>query len=171
LGIAGLIRKEDVWQTQGQVKKMPAWVFMLFFLVHYGMFVAIQMGLFFAVSGMEKEIGGGLFSFLVNWPSLLTGQAYIMLGAFMISYGFRHITEFLLSGEYRSTPLGYLMFQPYGRIIVQQITVILGSIFLTFGAGAAFIVIFALVKIFFEVFIDYNKLLKRSLESKNVEGL
>ncbi|MND08531.1 hypothetical protein D3C83_312060 [compost metagenome] len=58
------------------------------------------------------------------------------------------------------------MFQPYGRIFVQQFTVIIGSIFLSFGAGKIFILIFALIKIFFDVFIDFSGLLKKASEGK-----
>ena len=54
------------------------------------------------------------------------------------------------------------MFQPYGRIFIQQVTVILGSMFLSFGAGTVFILIFAAIKIFFEIFIDFNLITKKA---------
>jgi uncharacterized protein DUF6498 len=161
--IAGLVRKKDVWQTQSaSVTKQPFWFFMLFFLLHFGMFVAIQMGMFFAVSGIGDEHGITLLNFFSKWPSLLNNEAYIMLGVFILSYGFRFITDFILTGDYKTLSLGYLMFQPYGRIFVQQVTVILGSIFLSFRAGKIFIFIFALIKIFFEVFIDFDLLIKKA---------
>jgi hypothetical protein len=53
------------------------------------------------------------------------------------------------------------MFQPYGRIFIQQITVILGSTFLSFGAGKLFILVFAFIKIFFEVIVDFNGIIRR----------
>ena len=52
-----------------------------------------------------------------------------------------------------------LMFEPYIRIFIQQFTVILGSLFLSFGAGKVFIIIFAMIKIAFELFIDYAKII------------
>ena len=95
-----------------------------------------------------------------------------MLGVFIESYGFRLTTDFILTVEYK-TSLGYLMFQPYGRIFIQQVTVILGSMLLSFGAGKIFILIFALIKIFFEVFIDFNLIIKKAakgeLESSDEE--
>ena len=57
-----------------------------------------------------------------------------------------------------------LMFQPYGRIFIQQFTVILGSMFLTFGAGKIFILVFAAVKIYFEVFVNYDGILNKTME-------
>jgi hypothetical protein len=55
--------------------------------------------------------------------------------------------------------MGRLMFEPYMRIFVQQFVVILGSIFLSFGGGKIFILVFVIVKIFFELFVNLNRLL------------
>jgi hypothetical protein len=55
--------------------------------------------------------------------------------------------------------MGRLMFEPYMRIFVQQFVVILGSIFLSFGAGKVFVLVFVIVKIFFELFFDFSRLL------------
>jgi len=173
MGVTGVIKKKDDWQNPGGgTTKQPALFFMLFFLVHYGMFVAIQMGMFFAVSGIGKDNGIGFFNFFSKLPLLMSNETYIMLGGFMVSYAFRNITEYILSGEYRTASLSYLMFQPYGRIFVQQLTVILGSMFLGFGAGKIFILIFALVKIFFEVFVDFESIIKKAAkgELKSSEG-
>lgn len=162
-----LVRPKDVWQNQGAVTKQPFWFFMLFFILHYGLFVAVQMGIFFSVSGLGDQYGITFSNFFSKWPSLLNNnEAYIMLGAFIISYGFRVTTDFILSGEYKNASLGYLMFQPYGRIFIQQVTVILGSMFLTFGAGKIFILVFAMIKIFFEVFIDFNLLIKKAAKGE-----
>jgi len=165
--ITGLIVKKDEWQTTGgSSTKQPFWLFMLFFLVHYGLFVSIQMGMFFAVSGIGDEHGISFFNFFSKWPSLLTSDAYIMLGVFILSYGIRLTTDFILTGHYKTSSLGYLMFQPYGRIFIQQVTVILGSMFLSFGAGKIFILLFAFIKIFFEVFIDFNLLTRKAAKGE-----
>jgi len=165
--ITGLIKKNDEWQTTGGSSiKQPFWFFMFFFLIHYGFFVAIQMGIFFSVSGIGDQHGITFFNFFTKWPSLLTNDAYLMLGAFIVSYGFRFTSDFILNGEYKTSSLGYLMFQPYGRIFVQQFTVIVGSIFLSFGARKVFILIFALIKIFFEVFIDFDFLLRKAAKGE-----
>jgi Family of unknown function (DUF6498) len=56
-----------------------------------------------------------------------------------------------------------LMFQPYPRVFLQQITVLLGSMFLVFGAGKIFILIFATIKIFFELYVNYEGFLNKVL--------
>ena len=166
--ITGLLaKKTDVWQSTGRsVVKQPFWFFMLFFMVHFGIFVAVQMGIFFSVSGIGDENGITFLNFFSRWPSLLTNEAYIMLGIFVISYGFRMISDFIITGDYKTASLGYLMFQPYGRIFIQQVTVILGSMFLSFGAGKVFILVFAAIKIFFEIFIDFELIIKRAAKGE-----
>ena len=165
--ITGLIKKNDEWQTTGgSIIKQPFWFFMFFFLIHYSFFVAVQMGIFFSVSGIGDQNGITISNFFSKWPSLLTNDAYIMLGVFIVSYSFRFISDFILSGDYKTSSLGSLMFQPYGRIFVQQVTVILGSMLLSFGAGKIFILVFALIKIFFEVFIDFDSLLRKAAKGE-----
>ncbi len=166
MGITGSVKKTDDWHNQGSTTKQHFLFFMLFFLVHYGMFVSIQMGIFFAVSGIADQSGISFFNFFYKWPQLINKEIIIMLSVFVLSYGIKTINKFIFSGEYKSASLGFLMFQPYGRIFIQQFTVIAGSIFLSFGAGKIFILIFSLTKIFFDVFIDFNTILKKVAEGK-----
>jgi hypothetical protein len=68
--------------------------------------------------------------------------------------------SFFNSGTYKTISLSRLMFEPYLRIFVQQFVVILGSMFLVFGGGKIFILIFIVVKISFELFVNLNRLLE-----------
>ena len=86
-----------------------------------------------------------------------------MLGAFIVGYIAKSFIPFIINGEYKTVPLIVLMFQPYGRIFIQQFTVIIGSMFLTLGFGKVFILIFTIVKIGFEIFIDYDRLLGKAI--------
>lgn len=88
-----------------------------------------------------------------------------MLGGFLISYLARDFFPFLQKKEYETTPMMLLMFQPYGRILIQQFTVIVGSMFLNFKLGVAFILVFALAKIFVEVFLNFEDILKKTMAS------
>lgn len=164
MGIVTAVRKTDIWYNGPSQTKQHGLFFMFFFLVHYGMFVAIQMGIFFGVSNIFPDGNISFFSFFYKWPQLLTKEAYYMLAGFIISYGFGMVYNFILSGQYRTVSLMQIMFQPYIRIFIQQFAVILGSMFLSFGAGAAFIIIFAAIKIFFEAFVDYDRILNKQME-------
>jgi len=167
LGITGAIKKSDDWTNMGnQTFKQPALVFIFFFLIHYGMFVSVQMGLFLSISGIGNGTDISFLNFIYKWPTLITHEASIMLGAFIVSYTFKNISEFILSGEYRTASMGYIMFQPYGRIFIQQFTVITGSIFLSFGAGKIFILVFTVIKIFFDVFMDIDSLVKKAAKGE-----
>ncbi|NOT50471.1 MAG: hypothetical protein HOP10_04245 [Chitinophagaceae bacterium] len=164
MGIVTAVRKTDDWHNAGKTTRQSGLFFMLFFVVHYGMFVAIQTGLFVQASGIGSKNNIGFFDFFIHWPRYLGPGAWYMITGFLISYGFGLIWNFLRTKQYKTIPMMILMFQPYGRIFIQQVTVILGSMFLSFGAGKIFILIFAIVKIFFEVFINYNGILNKAVD-------
>jgi len=163
MGIVTAVRKKDKWYNNNSYTMQSGLFFMFFFLIHYGLFVAVQMGIFFGVSGMGDGTDLTLFSFFYKWPELLTNDSVIMLAAFGIGYGFKMIYEFIRSGDYKTTPLMVIMFQPYGRIFIQQFTVILGSIFLSFGAGKIFIIVFAATRIFFEIYLNMDGILSKAM--------
>ena len=164
MGIVTVVRKTDTWTNGGSSTQQHGLFFMLFFLLHFGIFTGVQMGIFFGVSGIGKGAGISPFNFIYKWPELLSNDTMILLGAFVFCYGFKMLFDFLFTGEYRTISLMKLMFQPYGRIIIQQITVIAGSMFLLFGAGKIFIVIFSFVRIFFELYIDYDGIVNKSIK-------
>ena len=93
-----------------------------------------------------------------------------MLAGFIISYGFSLVYNFILPGVYKTVSMSLLLFQPYMRIFIQQFAVILGSMFLSFGAGKAFIIIFAAIKIFFEVFVNYDGILSQTMNDMKKES-
>lgn len=163
MGIVTAVRKKDTWFNEGKSMQVSGLFFMFFFLVHYGLFVSIQTGMFVQVSGISSDFKIGFFDFFLKWPQYLGKDAYYMLGGFVVSYGFNMLWNFVRPGIYRTVPMSLLMFQPYIRIFIQQFTVILGSMFLVFGAGKIFIIIFAAAKTFFEIYIDYDGILKKSM--------
>ena len=162
MAIVTVYRKQDDWYNQGTKTRVSGLFFMLFFLVHYGMFVAIQMGIFFAVSGMEDYYHISFFNFFSKWPAIISTDSLVMLAVFFVGYGFAMVKDFVMTRQYRTIPMMILMFQPYLRIFIQQVTVILGGLFLQFGAGKIFITIFALVKIFFELYLNYDALIRKA---------
>jgi hypothetical protein len=87
-----------------------------------------------------------------------------MLVAFVISYLAKSFIPYILNEEYKTTSFMIIMFQPYGRIFIQQFTVILGSMFLTLGAGKIFVLVFSVIKIAFDLFFIYDKMLNKTME-------
>lgn len=164
MGIVTATRKTDTWYNGSSRTSQSGLFFMFFFLLHYGIFTGVQMGIFFGVSRIGEGSNITAFNFFYKWPQLLSLDSLVMFLVFVSFYGFKMIVTFIRSGEYRTIPMMLLMFQPYGRIFIQQITVIIGSMFLTFGAGKIFILIFALIKIFVELYFDFESILRKGFK-------
>ena len=151
------VKQTDVWENGGTSTKQSGWFFIFFFIVHYGFFVFVQTQIFFSVSGLTTD--GSLFSNYTKIPALLGDNGKMMLLIFVAYYTLQNFFDFFISGKYKTISIGRLMFEPYMRIFVQQFVVILGSMFLSFGAGKIFILVFVIIKIFFELFVNFNRLL------------
>lgn len=152
------VKKADVWQNGASTVMQSGWFFIFFFIIHYGFFVFVQTQIFFSVSGIISD--RSLFGSYAKIPVLLGDNGKLMLLIFIAYYSVQTFFDFFMTGNYKTISMGRLMFEPYMRIFVQQFVVILGSLFLSFGAGKIFILIFVVAKIFFELFVNYNRLLE-----------
>jgi hypothetical protein len=171
LGVMTVVRKKDTWYNEGSSTMVSGLFFMFFFTIHYGLFVAVQTSIFSQSANLP---GSGFLHFFLNWYTYLNNQdILIMLCGFVVSYLVRSFIPFIVKGEYKTLSMMRVMFQPYGRIFIQQFTVILGSMFLVFGGGKAFILIFALAKIFFDIYVNLDQVIDKSMaeaEKKNQES-
>lgn len=149
-------RSRHEWENQdGSTQLMPGLFFILFFIVHYGLFAFVQTSIFAGVSGI-KTAGNNPFYFFLHWYEYVKGDVAYMLAAFVVSYVGNHLAPFIVSGEYRTASMTRLMMQPYGRIVVQQFTVILGSMLLALNLGIGFMIVFVATKLFFELFLNFD---------------
>ena len=168
------VKSKDVWENGGSTTMQSGWFFIFFFIIHYGFFVFVQTQVFFGVSGIANN--ASLFGKYAQIPALLGDNGKLMLLIFITYYTLQNVFGFFVTGNYKTISLSRLMFEPYMRIFVQQFVVILGSIFLSFGAGKVFILVFIAAKIFFELFINFDRFLaiaekrakqKNEMENKN----
>jgi len=161
--ITTLFKKKDVWYNKGTSSNVSGFFFIFFFILHFGLFAAVQTAIF---SGSAKinPPGSGMLHFFFHFYEYINGDVAIMLAGFGVSYLAWNFIPFLLRQEYKTAPMMLLMFQPYGRIFIQQFTVILGSMFLSFGLGSGFILVFALAKTFFEVMVNFQGVLDKSMQ-------
>ncbi len=157
-----IYRRTDTWYNHGNKMMVGGLFFILFFIVHYGMFAAIQTTIFSQVAGIVPK-NKGMMHFFFHWYEYVNREILIMLGGMAVSHLARVFIPFLVNGEYKKASMMRVMFEPYGRIFIQQITVIVGSMFLSFGLGKVFILIFAAVKTIFEVLVDYEGFISKSL--------
>ena len=165
LGIATVYRKKDWWYNQGTKKLVHGTVFILFFLLHYGLFILVQMTLFLNITSISNNVNPSIFQFIFQPFRFLGTESWLMLSVFLFGYGYENLTRFILDNEYRTKPFMRIMFEPYMRIFVQQFIVLLGAFILSFGGDKIFILLFAFAKIFFTVFINYDLVLN-STEAK-----
>jgi hypothetical protein len=159
--LVALVKKKDVWDDRtGAI--MPGFFFIIFFIIHFGLFLFVQLSIFLSVlkfPGLQDF--GAAFSFIFHFPKYLSTDAMMVLLIFVFSYGVTVTRKFLWTGNFKTISLGMLMFTPYPRIFVQQFVVILGSFVIVFGnaGGKIFMLVFVLIKILFELIFDFDRLM------------
>lgn len=161
--VATLARGRDEWYNHETTTMKSGFFFIVFFTLHFGIFALVQTSIFSQTAGITQK-GKGMTHFFFHWYEYITPEISYMLLAFLIGYIAKSFIPFLLSGDFRRQPMMLMMFQPYGRIFIQQFTVILGSMFLSLGLGKVFVLVFVLAKIVFENVIDFDKVLRVSTE-------
>jgi len=96
-----------------------------FFIVHFGGFTFVHGVLlvaFFGPKGLQP------FDLLSAVPAAIrTNQLGWGLLSLVASHGFSFFWNYLKNGEYQRASLQILMGQPYGRIVVLHLTVLLGG--------------------------------------------
>lgn len=160
--LATFFRGKDTWYNEGNSQQVSGLFFIVFFILHFGLFALVQTSIFSQAAGITAP-GKGMTHFFFHWYEYINEDISIMLVALGVGHLAKNFMPFVLSGQYKTAPMMLLMFQPYGRIFIQQFTVILGSMFLSFGFGKGFILVFALAKIFFEVAVDFGGIIEQSM--------
>jgi len=163
MAVITVVRKKDLWYNEGSTTSVSGLFFMLFFTLHYGLFACVQTSIFSESANINPP-GTGMMHFFFHWWEYINRDIGYMLAGFVVSYFATSFIPFITSGEYKRVSMMRVMFQPYGRIFIQQFTVILGSMFLGFGWDKGFILVFALAKIFFDVYVNFDKVLDKSME-------
>ena len=164
-----LVKKKDVCENNGTPNMVSGYFFMLFFLFHYGVFIFVQLKIFLSVLSL-KGLTDNVFMFLFHLPLYLPNYALWVLLYFTVTYGLVILKDFVFTGVYKTIEMSTLFFAPYGRIFVQQFVVIIGSFVLMFNKeGKIFILVFIICKIFFELMINYKKLVEDAMKKKSIE--
>ena len=142
-----------LWSILYEKPKSSNYGLILFFLVHYGMFVAIQSLFGFSLFGIE---GNGIlkepFNIIENYAIILNLEdiKYALPAIIFMHLG-KFITDYIQQKKYLEFTAKEIMFKPYLRIFVQQFVVILSSFFIVLGEAG---IIAAILLIFFRLVID-----------------
>ena len=99
-----------------------------FFCVHYGMFTAIHGTFVFHLLGGPRYDTQGFLPLEAAARAAADFGLWLPLGALVASHLFSFLWNFLYRGEFRRAQLSRLMAQPYGRVVVLHVAIILGGI-------------------------------------------
>ncbi len=98
-----------------------------FFCFHYGMFAAIHGAFVFSVFGKTYAVR----DLSVLEPAARAATDYglwLPIGVLLASHLFSFVWNYLVGGEFRRAQLTRTMMQPYARVIVLHVAIILGGI-------------------------------------------
>lgn len=146
-----LMRGQNKGEALAGEKGQAGFGLVLFFIAHFGLFMTGQAAIFMNAAGLSKNLSP-LSVFPDVWQTLgPAGQIlfWINLGILFI-YG---LIQFFRDREYETKSLNRMMFEPYIRIFIQQFTVILGAMLVSFRLHGTFMVLFMLAKIGFSCFL------------------
>jgi len=163
-------KKQDDWNNGGASTMVSGYFFIFFFIIHYGFFLFIQVGMFLTIANVGDLEFTDFFYFLFHVTDYLSPSTEQLLLLIIASHGIIVLKDFIIPGVYKTASLGTLMFAPYARIFVQQLCVIIGGFLLGFGLGKIFILVFILVKIFFEIILNYQKIIEEAGKGKLKTG-
>jgi Family of unknown function (DUF6498) len=163
LWLTTLVKKKDLWENGNASTMVSGYFFIFFFIAHYGFFLFLQVGMFLSIAHIGNLEFTDFFTFIFHVRNYLSPSTEKLLILFIVIYGIFVLKDFVMPGLYKTASLGTLMFAPYARVFVQQFCVIIGGFLLTFNLGKIFILVFVLVKIFFEIVINYQKMIEDSV--------
>lgn len=106
-----------------------------FFIVHYGMFCLVDGAILFEFFGHGSH-AVGLSDEIRNFADVFTAERlWWCVAAIAASHLYSFFVNYIRRGEYRRTTVNLQMFQPYGRIIILHIAIILGGVIGTLLGG------------------------------------
>jgi hypothetical protein len=119
-----------------------------FFCVHYGMFTAVHGAFVFMLFGKGNYAVDGLNALAPAVRAAADYGLWLPLAVLVASHLFSFAWNYLYRGEFRAAQLSRLMAQPYGRVVVLHVAIILGGIAATaLGSPMWALVVLLAVKI------------------------
>lgn len=126
--------------------------FVLFFLFHYGFFIAVQLIFVFAILQVPN-VNFEPFNIIQNLDYAINLEGmYWVLSSMLFFNLMDYMFNFIKNLKYQSETVDSLFMQPYKRIFIQQFAVILGSFFIGFKSA---IVVVAILLIIFKSMVDF----------------
>lgn len=136
-----------------------------FFIVHYGIFCLVHGVFIFAIFGRDTFGGGsGPFGGAENLMEVFSRE-HLWLAAIALaaSHLWSFFVNYLGNGEYRRTAVSLLMMQPYARIVVLHMAILLGAFFaFAFGSNAVVLIILIIGKTMLDLSLHLRERLRNA---------
>lgn len=119
----------------------------VFFCFHYGIFTLVHGIFVFVLFGgaFEENPKNPDFPFVFSPTDLF--WIIFALAAVFFSHGVSFATNYIGKGEYKNAKLNQLMSQPYTRVVVLHIVILLGAfLIITFGSPIAGLLLLVVIK-------------------------
>jgi hypothetical protein len=145
-GIVGLINVPKILlarDSSTELAKHPrgGWVYAAFFLVHYGIFWMVHGTFVFLIVGR-----GPLIEVTDPLRAVVSDQALVLAALVLFaSHGASFLVNYLGRGEYLRASPDTQMLQPYARMFVLHITIVLGGVFVISQGQPIFAVVLLVV--------------------------
>ncbi len=121
-----------------------------FFIAHYSLFLFVHL-IFIIVLGnnLAQNQNFDILGYLLGLKSVIF-YSLLLFASHLVSF----ITEFVIPKEYEETDVWNLMFVPYRRVFLMQLTIILGAglVILTGNPKSIIFLLFIPLKIIFDVY-------------------
>jgi hypothetical protein len=122
-----------------------------FFIIHYGIFTLVHGVLVFTIFGSMFNNNSFLAGISDTYRTLTTPAFRWALAALALSHTISFSVNYLGKGEYRKITLDQLMIQPYTRVIILHITILIGGFLVMFFSSP---LIGLLLLIALKVYVD-----------------
>jgi hypothetical protein len=142
-----------LWSILYGKSKSSEFGLILFFLMHYGFFIAIQSVFGFALFDMgENGIIKEPFNIIKNYIAILNLEDIkYALPAIVFTHLGKFISDYIGNHKYQKFTAKEIMFKPYVRIFIQQFVVILAFFFIILTQAG---IIAAILLILFRLVVD-----------------
>jgi hypothetical protein len=129
----------------------------LFFILHFSIFYFVQLGLLVGVADGLDDSFPGKSSFIPDpfafFKASLGEQGMYAMISIILMQLFSLIYSFIYKGEYKVTNCMVQAMQPYGRVILQQLVVLIGGFFiLLLHSTAVFSCLLIIIKTFVDIY-------------------
>jgi hypothetical protein len=133
--------------NSADLSKQSKGFLMFFFLIHYNFFIFIQL---FFILGIDSIVGSSSFNpmNILKYLGHEVGLFWLGILGLFISHGFSFYLNFYKGKEYANRNPAVQMFQPYGRIFIQQFVVILGAmVSMLLGSPLFLLIVLVVIKL------------------------